>query len=277
MKRKCPEFRVSNHRINSTHRVLTGQHFDLILQLCDIFFLFLPADTSRLSVLDHSLLPLEVPQLLSIGVTTDCRSAGDQGRTEPGGLNRLGLDKDGPRALVLIADQHQGGRGPGHTGHIGTGHQGSRGGHHWPAQLGDGHLTTEAGAGQADGVHGRHGGLAEECVHVVDVVDAVDAVYKAQPLHGGEGWRLVLAAGARGARLGLDAGVRADPGVCVAGVGVEVVHDHVVQHPGLQALEGGQEAGAGVTSGGRDGGNVQLRRDLGQNVIVILQHVAGQV
>ena len=105
----------------------------------------------------------------------------------------------------------------------------------------------------------------------------VDAFDKAQPLDRREGRGLVLAAGARRTRLGLDAGVRADPGVCVAGVGVEVLHDHVVQHPGLEALEGGQEAGSGVTSGGGDGGDVQLRRDLGQNVLVILQHVAGQV
>ena len=95
-------------------------------------------------------------------------------------------------------------------------------------------------------------------------------LYISPCLHRGQGRGRVLAAG--GAGLGLDAGVRADPGVGVAGVGVEVLHHHVVQHPGLQALDGGEEAGAWVTT--RD---VQLGGDLAQDVLVVLQYVACQV
>ena len=73
------------------------------------------------------------------------------------------------------------------------------------------------------------------------MVIVYNLLYISPCLHRGL-WRgRVLAAG--GAGLGLDAGVRADPGVGVAGVGVEVLHHHVVQHPGLQALDGGEEAG----------------------------------
>ena len=140
--------------------------FDLILQLGHVLLLLLPADTRGLSVLDHPLLPLDVPQLLRGG--GDGGAAGDEGTRSD-----LGLDDDagGGGRPGLVADQDEGRLG---------------GGHHGLAQLGDGDL-----GGEGDGVGGE--GLGE---------DGVEAGEDVVVLDWGERRGVVLAAG--GGRLGLD-------------------------------------------------------------------------
>ena len=210
-------------------------------------------------------------------MTAYCWHTGHQGIAESRGLDRFCLDDDGAAGGGGggAAHQHQRGRRRGGR----RGHQRHRGGgHRGLAQLGYGDLALDrGGGGDVDGVEGGEG-LRQEGVDVVD---------ERQPgpgraLHRGQGRGLVLAAAGPGrARLRLDAAVRADAAVRlgVAAADGEVIHQDVVQDPGLETLdgrkEGSMETGLASCRLHRDfliseGRDVELGRDLGQDILVIL-------
>ena len=150
-----------------SYQIIVRKLLNLVLQQSHVFLFLLPADAGRLSVLDHPLLPLDVPQLLGVG--------GDGGGAARDQGTGLSLDDDLAGCGRLVAEQDQGG---------GLTHLLTAG---WLAQLRDGNLPSELGDG------GGGVGLGEDCVD-----GGQDVVVDRR-----QGGRVLLAAAGRG-RLRLD-------------------------------------------------------------------------